>query len=109
MAVYKLTYKFEATPEAMEALDFYLKDSVFPDAEDVKQIDDGWTPYEIYHRVVQGFDADDISERAKDAHEGLILTDEEVNSVMDRMEEVYDANYGMCWETISTCIEDIRR
>jgi len=48
MAKYTLTYTFEIENEAsIEALDFYLKDSVFPDAWGVKHIDDGRTPYKI--------------------------------------------------------------
>ena len=56
-------------------------------------------------RNVQGFSESDIMGLAD--QDGEELTDEDVLQVMDRMEKVFDANYGMCWDVISDCIKHV--
>ena len=109
MAKYKLTYMIEAeTEDAMKALDFYLKDSVFPDACGVEQIDDGYTPYELYQRVVQGFNAEDVIGCAKDYNLPIPNADQ-IENIMDMMEKRFDANIGMSWDIIAIHIQDEMR
>ena len=109
MAKYKLTYMIEAeTEKAMKALDFYLKDSIFPDAYGVKQIDDGHTPYELYQREVQGFSAKDVITCAKD-YDLPIPDADQIDFIMDVMEKRFDANIGMNWDIIAIYIQDYFR
>lgn len=35
------------------------------------------------------------------------LTDEQCRAVLDRLDSNFDANYGICWETISNTASDL--
>ena len=94
MEKYQLTYTIEAvSSESMKALDNHLKNNIFPYSRDIKQIDDGHTPYEVYERDVHGFGPEDIIGCA-DQYDHPIPDEDQIDDIMDIMEKRYDANIG---------------
>ena len=55
--------------------------------------------------TVGGFMAGDVASSAEGM--GHNLSDEQVDKVLQRMDKVFDANVGMCWDIIEDCIKDI--
>jgi hypothetical protein len=104
MKTYIMTHKFEATEEAMKALENHLKNNIFPYSRDIKHLDDGHTPYEIYEREACGFCAEDVIHQAKEGND-RIIDEKQANDIMDIMEKKYDASLGMDWDTISIWVD----
>ena len=50
---------------------------------------------------------DDIRHQAND--DAIILTDEEVDEVAEELQSNFDANLGICWDTISIYIDNLKR